>query len=316
MSQHVAVIGAGIAGLACAQVLSRAGLSVAVYEKNRGLGGRCATRHIDDLAFDHGAQYVTAQSPAFAAYLSDAGEEGHAARWGAAETVKGDGRARHVGVPGMSGIAAGLAAGLDVRVRTEVTSLLRTAKGWALGLANGDAEGAYSHVVLAVPAPQARALMPEHGLLPALDDVVFAPCWAAMAAFTGRVDAPDVIEDAGPIVWAARDETKPGRTATADCWVLHAGSRWSREHLEDAPDDIAASLAETFAGMVKGPLPERSHLSAHRWRHARVVRPLGQEFLWDADLSLGLCGDWCIGPRVEAAFTSGTALGRSIVSAA
>lgn len=47
-----------------------------VFEKSRGVGGRLATRRTaEGLAFDHGAQFVTARTPAFAAALDP---------WGAA----------------------------------------------------------------------------------------------------------------------------------------------------------------------------------------------------------------------------------------
>lgn len=44
----VAVIGAGMAGLICAQQLQRAGYSVVMLEKSRGVGGRMATRRVSD----------------------------------------------------------------------------------------------------------------------------------------------------------------------------------------------------------------------------------------------------------------------------
>jgi predicted NAD/FAD-dependent oxidoreductase len=56
---RIAVIGAGIAGLACAREIARADVAVTVFEKARGLGGRLATRRDGNLAFDHGAQYLT-----------------------------------------------------------------------------------------------------------------------------------------------------------------------------------------------------------------------------------------------------------------
>lgn len=51
----VAIIGAGMAGLVCAQQLTQAGYSVLVVEKSRGLGGRVATRRLYDTYADHGA---------------------------------------------------------------------------------------------------------------------------------------------------------------------------------------------------------------------------------------------------------------------
>ena len=54
----VAVIGAGMAGLTCAQLLHQAGYSTIVLEKSRGLGGRVATRRVKEIRADHGARYL------------------------------------------------------------------------------------------------------------------------------------------------------------------------------------------------------------------------------------------------------------------
>ena len=54
---QVAIIGAGISGLACARMLKDHGIAVTLYEKSRGPGGRAATRPVPtDRSFDHGAQ--------------------------------------------------------------------------------------------------------------------------------------------------------------------------------------------------------------------------------------------------------------------
>ena len=50
------------------------------------------------------------------------------------------------------------------------------------------------------------------------------------------------------------------------------------------------------------------HAVAHRWRYAKTTVPLGQSFLRDDDGTLYLGGDWCLGARVEAAWSSGAAI--------
>jgi predicted NAD/FAD-dependent oxidoreductase len=62
----VAVIGAGISGLTCAQNLTDHDVPVTVFEKSRGVGGRMATRRSEHgAAFDHGAQYFTVRDERF-----------------------------------------------------------------------------------------------------------------------------------------------------------------------------------------------------------------------------------------------------------
>ncbi len=55
---RVAVVGAGLAGLAAARELDAAGHEVVIYEKSRGAGGRTSTRQSPHGRFDHGAPFL------------------------------------------------------------------------------------------------------------------------------------------------------------------------------------------------------------------------------------------------------------------
>ena len=55
MAKRVAIIGAGMAGLAAARLLREAGAGCMIFDKSRGLGGRMATRRAGDFSFDHGS---------------------------------------------------------------------------------------------------------------------------------------------------------------------------------------------------------------------------------------------------------------------
>ncbi|OYX00993.1 MAG: deoxyribodipyrimidine photolyase, partial [Caulobacter vibrioides] len=81
----IAIIGAGMAGLSCAQALSAAGHAVQVLDKGRGPGGRMSTRRIKtpqgQVSFDHGAQFFTVRDPEFAARAAAWQAAGVAAPW-------------------------------------------------------------------------------------------------------------------------------------------------------------------------------------------------------------------------------------------
>ncbi|OYX53051.1 MAG: amine oxidase, partial [Comamonadaceae bacterium 32-67-11] len=68
-----------------------------------------------------------------------------------------------------------------------------------------------------------------------------------------------------------------------------------------------AKLLKGFAE-VTGIRAEPTLAQVHRWRYAQTQHALGQPFLYDAAAGLGLCGDWCLGYRVENAFVSGLEL--------
>jgi predicted NAD/FAD-dependent oxidoreductase len=65
------IVGAGLSGLVLARRLQAAGQKVQILEKSRGFGGRIATKRVEDVAFDTGAQFITVRDERFAA-LTDA----------------------------------------------------------------------------------------------------------------------------------------------------------------------------------------------------------------------------------------------------
>ena len=188
------MIGAGVAGLACASELARADVTVTVLERARGLGGRLATRRRGNLAFDHGAQFITARSRPFVRYVTVAQNAGAAAAW--TPSILEDGHRNwdspieewYVGAPGMSGIVRPLARGLTLETGTFVHELLRRDNGWELETDTGRRLAPFNAVVAAVPAPQALSLLAPHGrAFRHLISVQMAPCWALMAHFERRV---------------------------------------------------------------------------------------------------------------------------------
>ncbi|MBU8545213.1 MULTISPECIES: NAD(P)/FAD-dependent oxidoreductase [Roseomonadaceae] len=320
--KDIAIIGAGLAGLACAKTLAAYDVRLRLFDKGRGPGGRMATRRVEAgghvLNFDHGAQYLTAHGPAFAAVLDAA----RAQEWPSA--------GRHVGVPRMSSVPRALAEGMDIDLMRHVTAITGAPGAWQVHHLDArlvrpghpfptqtpEVDGPFEAVVLALPAPQAQALLagPAPHLAGVLEAVRFEPCWSLMLAFPERLALPDTIRDAGPIGWAARDSSKPGRDASLELWVVQAGPAWSRAKLELTAEAAAAALLAEFAQATGQVLPTPYFSAAHRWRHALVETPLGAPCLWDAQLGLGAAGDWCIGARAEAAVDSAAALVAAIRS--
>lgn len=305
----VAIIGAGIAGLSCARRLTQGGLHPVVFDKGRGIGGRVATRRAAGLQFDHGAQYVTAKGDGFAALLRDLAASGAAALW-----HNGTDRSPMVGTPGMSALAKAMGDGLEIRQNAQVTRVSPAGDGWLVRI--GEAEFPAARVVITVPAPQVAALLgPDHRLASALGDVRLAPCLTLMAAIRGPAPFVTRKDPDAPLAWIAQDSSKPGRPpGEVKAWVAQAGTAFSTTHLEKDPAEIAALMLPLLCAQLGLTADHVTHAAAHRWRHARVCAPLGQPFLRTPEGSLYLGGDWCLGPRVEAAWSSGTAMADDLLA--
>jgi phytoene dehydrogenase-like protein len=65
-SRDVVVVGAGLAGLACARALTDHGLDVEVLEAGDAVGGRVRTDHVDGFTLDRGFQVLNTAYPALA----------------------------------------------------------------------------------------------------------------------------------------------------------------------------------------------------------------------------------------------------------
>jgi predicted NAD/FAD-dependent oxidoreductase len=320
-SPRIAVIGAGIAGLACATALATTGATVTVFEKSRGPGGRMSTRRGGDWQCDHGAQYFTARDPAFRAEVSRWKRAGVADLWTPRLQVLGSAVARHpdpsvqrfVGTPSMAAPARLLASGLHVVPQTTIDGLRRDGRDWQLSCTErGVLPDRYDAVLLAMPAPQAAALVrsPAPALARLADGATMRGCWALMLRFAAPVavsfDAAFVND--GPLRWIARNGSKPARDGP-ETWLLHATAEWSETHLEQDADGVAAELLEAFA-RLGAPAPQA--FTAHRWRYADTEPPLAVGCEWDAALGLGLCGDWLNGGSVENAWHSGRRLAHRV----
>lgn len=313
----IAVIGAGIAGLSAARSLADAGHDVAVFDKGRGPGGRMATRRLEDCAFDHGAQYFTVKDRRFRRYVESWCQDGIVSPWKARVVIAKSGRfdatdssaVRYIGVPSMSAVPEHLAASLHVSYGARVAALEPADGQWRLVTASGTKHGPFDGVILALPPPQAAPLLtPTPALAARVGGVALAPCWSVMVTFEDPlgldIDAAFIAQS--ELAWVARNASKPGRPPH-ESWVLHATPAWSTVHLEADPEVVAEVLLSAFFESTGANRSRTRHLNAHRWRYAQALSPLTDGCLWNAEARIAVCGDWCLGSRIEGAFLSGMA---------
>ncbi|MEM9760975.1 MAG: FAD-dependent oxidoreductase [Pseudomonadota bacterium] len=316
---HVAIIGAGVAGLAAAARLSLAGHRVTVFEKSKGLGGRLATRRGDAGDFDHGAPGFVVSDPGFARVVEAARIAGGAVAWPGGRhnlLTQSEGTA-FTGLPGASGFARALAATLPggkvtIRHGATIDRVARAAPGWQLADVTADA------LLLAIPAPQAAALLTDvhPGLATRAASVPMVAVMTAMLGFERQIDPHAVANGPGsPIIAKAiLHSTKPGRAGEPlQRWVVHATPDWSAAHADDSKEAIALDLAAAFSAASGA--PAAAHAAGHRWRYAYAALPLGEAAPGDDRMRLALAGDWCLGDGVEHAWRSGhSAAGRVIAA--
>lgn len=333
-SRRVAVIGAGIAGAACARALSRSGHGVQVVDKSRGAGGRLATRRLEWLdsqnqqriaRFDHGASAFMASGSAFRKFCADASRTGGLTPWqptlALGSRPLGDAGPLFLPQPDMPSLCRGLLRNIPTTWCFAVDRLLRRESGWQVEAAGQVLPGHFDAVVLALPPAQAAPLLAPHrsDWAQRASIALMQPCWTLMGVARRMAEDPqwDVARpEQGPLAWVMRQDARPGRERSTDeaHWVAHACSSWSRQHLEQPAEWVLARLQCAMQDWLGEPI-DWQHAVVHRWRYATPhasgtvrERPLW----WESARGLGVCGDFLGGVGVEGAWQSAQALSEAM----
>lgn len=318
---RVAIIGAGISGLCAARDLVKAGYSVTIFDKSRGVGGRLSTRYAGPYEYDHGAQYFTVTEGRFRDLVSQAEKNDAVARWdGRALYLKtglltsDTGGQRWVGAPRMNSFAKFLAEGLDIVTHHKAASLKRDDDGlWTIGFED-TGEGAvqdrsgFDCVICAIPPEQACALLPnDFADIESLKASKMEACFALMIGLKNPIDPgwESLRVSDLPVAWLAINSAKPGRADNIGTVVAHASPEWSNANVETAREDVQATMMEITAALTRLDLTQPDHVSLHRWLYASVASAPDKPFLSDPEKKLFAIGDWCRGGRVEGAALSG-----------
>jgi predicted NAD/FAD-dependent oxidoreductase len=317
----ILIIGAGISGLLCATELRKAGLSVQVLDKGRGLGGRMATRRMAGGRLDHGAQYFTVRDARLQAYVDTWLAAGVLRQWfrHLPEDSKPAGYPRYCGVRGMTDAPKFLAKDLDVHNAQQVTELARDTDFW---MARTGAGALFfgRYLVITAPLPQALNLLDSTGLryangqAEALRAVRYERGLATLAILDGPSGLPKPggmkIKEA-PLTWIGDNQQK-GISPDVSAITIHADAGFAEAHW-DAPDVVRGPLMLAAAApYLRAAVKE---FTCHRWGFTTPVNPRPERCFHNPALRLTLAGDSFGGARIEGAALSGIEAAGRILAA-
>jgi renalase len=330
----VVVVGAGMAGLVCAQQLSQAGYSVLVVDKSRGLGGRLATRRLYGTWADHGACYLKPKGELLGRFAEFLCERHILEVWTdkvyelTADNLVSEPKnrsPRYVAPEGMSAIAKFMAQGLDILLNQRVTAINPTPENsWRLTLESSEEELTAKALVIAIPAPQALMLLAPLGesvlgkeFVEHLSSVEFSACISAIAGYPPTSQPLPhwkalSFTDNAVLGWIGLDSSKRPHPQQP-VFVAHSSANFAQLHLESSDLQLPGQyMLQCAAQSLSLPwLKTPEWMQVHRWRYAFPSHPYPEAVLSTrTPLPLVCCGDWCGGNIAEGAMISG--LGASV----
>lgn len=309
------VVGAGMAGLTAARALQQNGWRVTVLDKGRGVGGRLATRRLENAKADHGAQYFSARTPEFqqvVAQLQTAGvvKEYHLAN---------DNHPRYVGVEGMNAVAKFLAEGLTIHNNERVLKLAGNENEVTATTEAGNYFTAQK-IIITAPAPQVLELLENSSIsltdseLTVFSSIEYAPCLAIMAILNEPTNwpAPGGIRLENSVVSWICDNQQKGISPQKTCVTIHGSPEFSRQNIEADLNSAAAELLEAVREWI--PAENITSQQVHRWRYSLAEKRHFEPFLrLQKPFTMLVGGDGFGIGNVEGAFQSGLLMAQSLV---
>mgnify|MGYP001238097324 CR=1 FL=1 len=311
----VAIIGAGLSGLTAAHFLNDCA-SITIFEKARGVGGRMSTRQAGSYFFDHGAQYFTARTKPFQNFIQPLLNQGIIQRWDA-RWVKFDNaqivdrknwindEPRYVGVPGMNKICRHLAENLNVLINTKISSM-QYKRGWELFDESGQVYRNFDWVISTVPSPQVQELFPKnfsyHELI---KTIKMKACFSLMLGFEKKLPLDFEVAHVSnsDLSWVAVNSHKPERSNDYTL-VVHSSVKYAEAHINTDRKKVLDHLLIETSRILDIDVSDLSYSTIHGWRYANNETRVKHSVFLDKDHRLAVCGDWCLGGRVEGSFTS------------
>ena len=335
-SAEVLVVGAGVAGLACAGILEGRGVDVRVLEKSRGVGGRCATRRIKGQPVDHGLSFYHGDDPDFLSALRSV-EPPAPLVW--PRRVIGDGtpcqpralresQERLAFAGGVSAFPKQLARGISVDLEVRATGIELDGGSLAVATASGQRYRART-VVLTLPAGQTPSLLrtidaESKDLSSATDllaGVSMVRCLTLIAGYPAGASIPewDVCypQESGILQMVTQDSRK--RPAPAPpVFVLQGRPGWSAKHWDDGSAAWTQDMLSAASPLCGDWIMRPKWTDTHRWRYARLT---GGDALTTPLLvrlangsRIGIAGEATAeGGGVQAAWLSGQRMARRLL---
>lgn len=313
---NVAVVGAGVSGLAAARTLERAGLRPIIFESSPVVGGRCATQEISPYKFDSGATSIAPRGRSLeTVILEELPQDGLRQVERPIWTMEfgrispGDAAkmaiTRYVYEQGINHLPVMLSEGLDVRCGVKVGALAKDGEGYLVN------EQPFDAVILAAPAPENAPLLEMVDESWRVGGVRYRPCLSVLLGYEIDFDAPYHAlidpEQRNPVIWISAESVKsPGRAPKGhSAFVVQMGARFSAEHFQDSDYEIAREakiMMERLYGEMFG---KPAVAQVRRWRNSQPEMATSFENANRNGSNLILAGDGLAGPRVELAYEVG-----------
>lgn len=322
MLDKTILIGAGFSSAVLSRLIKYKNLTI--FDKARGPGGRSSTRRVDKIGvFDHGLQFISPENVEFTKFL-DSNLQGHIKKWEGDFIDFDNGQklidkknTKYIGINGNSDFVKNLIS-VQSFYEKELISINRSDNLWTLEFKDKSIEKC-SSLILTIPFEQCQKIIKPLNI-PLKFNGNMEPNLTTMIALNKNLSlltSGFKFTKNSILGWAANETSKlrPNNNDQLELWTLQSSTSFAKKKHKnykiEKKEIMNLMISEFFRvfnitdiGVVHGDI--------HGWLYAFKKENFLQNFYWNKEMKLGICGDWMCGPKAEDAWNSASKLADQI----
>ena len=311
--KDIAIIGAGFSAATLSYFLKK---DLDIFEKSRGVGGRCSTRRVDNVGlFDHGLQYIKTQDDEFKKFLKDYSVwRGNFKIFQNNQLIDDLDKERIIHDNGNNSLVKNLFKNKNVILNKELKNLEKKADYFQLTFKD-DTQENYKTVIITAPFQQAYNLTKQYTeSFFSKFNYSMQPNLTLMVALNKSLNlnlSAITFEDDDVLGFAANENTKKKDLINKDLelWTIQSSLKYAIKNIyeyRNNKQNLIDEMLKSFSTKLKVDIKKDNiqYSDIHGWLYAYNQKTAAPNYYWDKDLRLGICGDWFSGANAECAFVN------------
>jgi len=293
---NVAIIGAGISGVNLYKNLQDNDNDIVIFEKSRGVGGRCSTRYVNNQFIDHGTPFFKADDKSFISFCTEMISR---------EVLIKNGDYYYPKY-GINKLCHSIINEENLIKNTKITKCVHLNNKWVLTDENGITYRDFDKLFITIPTPQVLEL---DIILPMnIKDKLKTVRYDSIATllvysytlqnlifskFINNKNFKRII-----------DNSNKYKYDNFSSYVIHLNETITNQQNFTNKEEVKKYMLKKVYSVSGIKLEDEFQVVPHLWKYALVSKSIEESFLYDENRSLGFCGDYFGGATLQSAYLS------------
>tara|TARA_B100001027_G_C16249111_1_gene323517 strand:+ start:295 stop:1278 length:984 start_codon:yes stop_codon:yes gene_type:complete len=314
--KNVAVIGAGITGATLANLLKKK-VTITIFEKSRGVGGRMATRRADPFQFNHGAQYFKVKNKEFKNFLQPLmlnkiikpleANQIEILNKKIIKSTKICNKKYFTAESKMNSVVKYfINNNFSIKLLCKIEKTVKENDKWFVIDSDQVSYGPYDWLFITIPPYQATEILYDNfKFLDIIKNIKMRSCYSLMLGFDKikefNFDTALFLDEDVAWLFIRKKIFKNKKYYNL---LINSSYNFAEKNINSSKDELSDYLIKQVSDILKYDLNNFKHKALHFWKYAMSEKNNNLGSLIDEDLKVVVCGDWCMNGRIEGGFLS------------